>query len=312
MSEYRIIRINKSSVEHIKKLYYRCFKLRKSLNDISLKYDTSIFGLCDTGFLAFDQKNRPAAYYGVFPMIMSLDNKDYLVAQSGDTMTDPAHRGKGLFIELAKETYNYIQEKKVQFVFGFPNRNSYPGFIKKLNWEFYGRMKDFKFNNKAFPICELVSKFWILKPIYKKFCDIRLSKHRLEPNEEIVDKFNLSQSWGHVKKDLNYFKYKKYNTYLINYKDFIMLIKADSHLIVGDVAYFKNNDTEDFIHAVECIAKQLGCKKTIISLNENHWLYSYLSLKYTPVESLPIGFLRFSNDLSFEKISFCGADYDTF
>jgi hypothetical protein len=312
MGDYSFIQIDEGSAKFIKRLYSLCFHIRKSLSEIRTKYDTSMFGLRDTGFIAFDEKGTPGAYYGVFPIIITINDKDYTVAQSGDTMTAPLHRKKGLFIELARRTYELSKENKVEFLFGFPNESSYPGFKNKLNWEFYSCMQDFKIENKTLPLCELVEKFWILKPLYNKYCKLRLSRYRIVLDEAISRKFKNIYSVGYVKKDLNFFRYKERRAYLIDYKGFIIYFKAETHLIIGDVVHFEKDKTDQFLKILSLLAKKLGCQKTLLSLSKNHWLYSYLQEKLPSKESLPIGFLRFDRNLLFDQISFTRADYDTF
>ncbi len=51
------------------------------------------------------------------------------------TMVAESHRKFGLFTQLAQENYARATELGVDFVFGFPNAQSTPGFRKRLNWE---------------------------------------------------------------------------------------------------------------------------------------------------------------------------------
>ncbi|MCX6233237.1 MAG: GNAT family N-acetyltransferase [Bacteroidetes bacterium] len=312
MSEYFFKQINENSAAHIKQLYKRCFNLHKSIKEIRQKYATDLFGLRDIGFIAYDGKGKPGAYYGVFPITMTIDGNDYLVAQSGDTMTAPEHRKKGLFIDLAKKTYELAKEKNIQFIFGFPNDNSYPGFKIKLDWEFFGSMQDFKLFSKAVPLCEFVSKFRLLKPLYKIYCNLILSTSMLKLDEKIAGSFNHNLSSGLIKKDLNFFKYKSRNTYLIKVNDFIFFVKPETHLIIGDVVFFEEEMTDQFIQTMYSLAKKLGCKRIILSLSKNHWLYGFLKERLASTDELPVGFLRFNKDQPIDQISFTRADYDTF
>ena len=118
----------------------------------------------------------------------------------------------------------------------------------------------------------------------------------------------------HVKKDIVFFNYKLKNksNYLIKIKDFTLLIKPETHLIIGDVVRFEPERTNEFIVTINKLAKKLGCKKTIISLSENHWLFGILEGKIERTESLPIGYFQINNEIQYEKISYIGADYDTF
>ena len=50
--------------------------------------------------------------------------------QSSDTIVHPAYRGRGIFSRLLVYGENRYQDLGCEFVFGFPNENSMPGFLK--------------------------------------------------------------------------------------------------------------------------------------------------------------------------------------
>lgn len=313
MSDYKLLRIDSSFYIHIRQLYIRAFNLKPSIEYLKNKYNTSCFGLQHTGYIAFDENNSPAAYYGVFPIIFTIDGKDYLAAQSGDTMTDPNHQKKGLFTQLAKETYNLATKNNVNFVFGFPNKNSFPGFAKKLDWKFYDYMYNFQFVNKTLPFCEISFKLPFLKRIYHVYTKNIIAKYLIPISNENVNLFNSEHSLGYVKKDIIFLQYKMYNKFfLIRIKDFTILIKSDGHLLIGDVVPFKKERLLEFMRIINKLAVILLCRKTVFTLNKNHWLYSYLCEIKNPIQSLPIGFYEINKDIPYENISFTLADYDTF
>ena len=102
------------------------------------------------------------------------------------------------------------------------------------------------------------------------------------------------------------------SVFLIKINGFTMLIKTDPHLIVGAVGSFDINRVEDFIDTLKTLSRKLGCWKTKLTLSENHWLFNYLNNKVEHFDSLPIGYYVINKDIPYEKISFTGADYDTF
>lgn len=53
---------------------------------------------------------------------------------SVDTMIHPDFRNMGLFTELAKTAYSKARKLGYSLVYGFPNSNSYDGFVSKLGW----------------------------------------------------------------------------------------------------------------------------------------------------------------------------------
>ncbi|MDD4170411.1 MAG: GNAT family N-acetyltransferase, partial [Desulfotomaculaceae bacterium] len=75
-----------------------------------------------------------AGHYAVSPVVMSIGGKEYLTALSMTTMTHPDYRKRGIFTILARSLYRRLQDQGVALVWGFPNNNSYHGFMSKLDW----------------------------------------------------------------------------------------------------------------------------------------------------------------------------------
>jgi GNAT superfamily N-acetyltransferase len=310
---YKFLKIEPELYIHIQTLYRICFHYEVDLKEIALKYDTSLFGCSDIGFLAFDQNDKPAAYYGVFPMILKYNNEQILVAQSGDTMTAPQHQKKGLFVQLARKTYEYAKKVGIQFVFGFPNENSFPGFEKKLSWIFFGNMERFDILNRTLPLCEISSKSILFESIYYQWVKYRLKNYLIKSMPTTAQNFDVNPAG--IERNLNFFKYKLKvkNVYLITIASFEIMIKIKGHLIIGDVAYFNKSEFSDFISIVKALGHDLGCRKVVFTMNKNHWLHEYFNEFFVSKTSLPIGFL-FLNDQNInpEKISFIHSDFDTF
>ena len=311
---YHTEQITDKSYSEIQQLYRLSFGTYYSIESIQQKYNTVKFGIKNIGIIAKSQDNELAAYYGVFPIILTFKKQDYLVAQSGDTMTAPKHRKKGLFTKLAKETFDLSEEKGIKMIFGFPNENSYPGFKHKLNWEFHDFMQKFTFYANTIPLCELSSKLTQLKPLYEKFVKNRIKKHLIEIDNINFDLFNFSNVDGYIKKDKKFFEYKlkRGNTYIVLINNLQILIKVDVHLYIGEVGKIENNQSELLIKSIKKLAAILGCRKIIFTLSKNHWLFDILKNKNTPMNSLPIGFYLIDKNISPSEIQFSNADYDTF
>ncbi|MHC1706733.1 MAG: GNAT family N-acetyltransferase [Bacteroidales bacterium] len=307
-------RIDDSSYGDIKTLYQLSFGLISTVSSIQRKYDTSLFGLKNVGVIANDEKKEPAAYYGVFPIVLTYEGTDYLVAQSGDTMTAPNHRKRGLFETLAKECYALAETLGVKMVFGFPNENSFPGFKKKLDWYFTGVMQKFTIKGAIIPFCELASKYKVIDNFYQWYSKKIISKYLLGLTEHNISGFGFSNTKGFVKRDINFFKYKlnRDNIALISFNGIKLLIKYNTHLYIGDVSHIDESKTKDLLHSIKKLSRKLGCGKIIFTVSENHWLYDVLKKELTPTESLPIGFYQIDRTIVPEEIQFTMADYDTF
>lgn len=72
--------------------------------------------------------------YALLPRLLKIGDKVCSAGLSVDTMVHPDYQGQGIFVTLAKETYNLAARKEIRFIYGFPNGNSYHGFITKLGW----------------------------------------------------------------------------------------------------------------------------------------------------------------------------------
>lgn len=311
---YSTIRIDDSSYPSIEVLYRLSFNHFETIEAIRQKYDTQVFGLKNVGLLALDDQNTAAAYYGVFPIVLSDGSSDYLVAQSGDTMTAPNHRKKGLFVKLAKETYALSKELGIRMVFGFPNKNSYPGFKNNLDWVFHGSMHQFRIHVLTIPLCELSAKFPFFLKMYHRFVKWRMKSSTIPIESANLSEFKSQKGLIQIKRDAHFFRYKLKGAgvHLVKWGNFQLLIKARTHLYIGDVGHFEKDQTSELLRVISKRAATLGCKTIIFTLSQNHWLHDYLKDYCKPTESHPIGFYPIDAKLDLDKIQFSGADYDTF
>lgn len=116
----------------IEALFFNCFGQRR-LSDvwdwayILNPHGEPLVSLCYDG-------DELVGHYAIVPMPLSngiLRQNSYL---SMTTMVAESHRKFGLFTQLAQATYETAAHRGVDFVFGFPNSQSAPGFKNRLNW----------------------------------------------------------------------------------------------------------------------------------------------------------------------------------
>lgn len=81
---------------------------------------------------------RCVGLYLLWPTRLQLGRDEVLGAQSVDTMTHPDYRNQGMFVTLAKACLSLAAERGFQALYGFPNPLSYPGFVRRLNWDHCG------------------------------------------------------------------------------------------------------------------------------------------------------------------------------
>lgn len=80
-------------------------------------------------------EERLVAHYVTVPMWARVRGMRARGLLSLNTATDPDFQGKGLFTRLASAAYEAADSQGFQFVTGFANANSTPGFIRKLAFQ---------------------------------------------------------------------------------------------------------------------------------------------------------------------------------
>jgi len=83
------------------------------------------------------------AQYAVTPTFVNFAGERLLGSQSGDTAVDAEYRGHGLFLKTARANYEMLEANEFKLVYGFPNLNSFPGFIRRLNWHRVFRLHEY-------------------------------------------------------------------------------------------------------------------------------------------------------------------------
>ena len=78
--------------------------------------------------------DETAGLYVVVPARFQVADRLVVAYQSLDTMVDERFRGAGLFTKTARTVYESLVREHRPFVYGFPNGNSFHGFIAKLEW----------------------------------------------------------------------------------------------------------------------------------------------------------------------------------
>src|SRR6185369_17863581 len=81
-----------------------------------------------------------AGQYVVAPMRLVAGGVEQAGALSLLTLTDPRHRGAGIFTGLAREVFAECAARGLRFILGFPNPNSHGGFVRSLGFRELGHV----------------------------------------------------------------------------------------------------------------------------------------------------------------------------
>ncbi len=136
MYEIRSISDSKKNIENYLFLFSRCFPREKKFNSQYLNW--LYFDNPNGTVLGYDAwyNGQIVAHYAAIPALTKCYGKVERSILSVNTSTDPHHQRKGLFLELAKKTYNEASKKGFKSVIGIANKFATPGRIKYLNFQF--------------------------------------------------------------------------------------------------------------------------------------------------------------------------------
>jgi hypothetical protein len=309
-SLYTTERLGLNNIADMDFLYKAVYKQERPAGFFRNKYDTTYTGAKNIGYLAYNQRHQPIAFYGVIPTVIWYNGKTILAAQSADTMTHPGYRNMRLFTALANLTYTLCKQEGIRLVFGFPNQNSLPGFIK-MGWHITENLDSFQIRvGGVLPLQMIARKYQALGPLYNWYVDKILKNYLKDKNG--VQNSVLADGYNGVFRDDGYFKYKSYSpTRVIEIDGARFWIKLQNGLQVGDV----ENVAEDFesvLQKLKTLARKLGVTQIYFQASPQTRLHTLLVRNYTAVPAFQAGFKNIEGDLVSENIKFTLADIDIF
>lgn len=309
-STYKYVRVDETCYNDLIVIFKAAFNQVVDVEYYKAKFNTNYLGCKHLGYLAYSGSGEPAAFYGVFPYPVNYYGKIILAAQSGDTMTHPNHTGKGLFTTLAKMTYDLCKKEGVAFVFGFPNQNSYPGFVKKLDWVHKEDMVLYEQKVLTLPLAAVAKKYPTLKNFYRLY---KLFVLRSFFRKGSFFQNNTTKGKGvFIEHDEPFFNYKLfYDSHLISYQRLTLWLKVDGGLLIGDIDKNTNSISHN-IQAVKRVAMVLGCTKIFFCVSPNTEMDKQLSTCLIAKKGSPIGYIDLGSGLDISLLKFCFADFDTF
>jgi hypothetical protein len=126
--------VSMQNLERFSEMFELCFGACVGTKYFDWKYRENPIG----PLVAFEaiHQGKSIASYGVIPELYEVEGQPIRIYQSMDTMTHPAYQRRGLFQKLAMLTYDHLIKQEAHLdMIGIPGPSSYPGFVKKLQWQ---------------------------------------------------------------------------------------------------------------------------------------------------------------------------------
>lgn len=312
LEEYVIKRLSEEDFDQVTVLFNTVFNKDTSKEALISKYSTDFSGFIFICFGAFF-KNKLVSFYGSLPHFCKIKGQTHLVAQSSDAMTDPAHLRKGLFLELAKKNFAFCKDVGVKLIYGFPNQNSKPGFVKKMNWCFTDDLVVKIGRAKGLPLLPLGNRLPFLKKSISFYqtqvIKILQVQSRAFISLAAVDNGGVDKSDAFLR-----YKTKANDSYFVNIKGKLVWLKlSEMFLLVGDVEACSYEEFKVVFKRLKLLASLLGIPHVRFNVSEGCMMEQYLSkLVSADPKSYAVGGLVFDESISLDNFKFTMADNDTF
>jgi hypothetical protein len=284
------------------------FDRRTSKSFLLKKYNTKAIGVEYVGFIAFGSSGVAAAYYGVIPCYFQINGETVVAAQSADTMTHPDFRKKGLFQLLAKKTYDLATNLNIKFIFGFPNQDSYRGFVN-LGWKFLpDQLQVFSLKASTIAWSWLINRIPFLSDLYNFILVRSFGQDRVLPSF-----FNDEGTTG-VKHGEIFCAYKTYyRTYIVNLYGASVWMRMDGVIKVGAVKGLDKSNSLYILARLKSLASRWGCSEVVFITSKYSALHDVIVESLTARDAFPVGWLPLRDDhFSLENATFEYCDIDIF
>ena len=308
--DYKIARLDKVRLADLARLHRTVYGAAPSKDHFPKKYDTHYASIENIGFLAYDAADNPVAFYGVIPCFIQCGNQIVLAAQSADTMTHPHHRKKGLFLKLARLTFDLCREVDIKLVFGFPNQNSHHGLVK-LGWVTMEVMERFNIAVNALPLESLSRRFNWTQSIYNSYARRVLRKY-FYSRQGLANSL-ITADCGGVYRNEKYLLYKTYSSsQVMRLGPCKIWYKIQNRFVVGDMDPGTAQDFETAVDQLKKICRMLGIREISFQASQGTALADLFRRKVPAVASFAVMFLDLGSNLDLAKLKFTLADVDIF
>lgn len=116
----------------------------------------------------YEENGKIISQEAIVPLKFYYRGNIVKVGHSVDSMTLKEHRGKGIFKKLALLTLDEGKKRGYYLFYGFPNPNSKPIYLNKLNWKLNGNIRRWIFPlNLNFLSTKINLNFSFFNPLFK-------------------------------------------------------------------------------------------------------------------------------------------------
>lgn len=307
LRSYRIEPLRAENFNDLVKLYNLIHPADKDMQRFSRKFDTAVFGSSPIGHLAYSTDNSIAAYYGIFPITLQHKGKAVKGAQSGETMTHPEHRNRGLFAHLAQLTIQSAKQAGIQFIFGIPNNNSKRG-LEKAGWRQQGTMIEYRMTCSPSLKARAIRKLSL--SYFSGYLERLVSSRRMD---RVPEQFKQERAAFSVMHSIDFFRSKVHpSNHFLEFTDAFAFVKIEQYSIkLGDYRMKKGGDETRFWNELRKLGDGAGAYSVVFQLSPGLEKEYSIPRPVKRSEAQPIMIIS-PGETTVSAFELTAMDYDTF
>ena len=306
---FTITRLTDDSIADITALHTTVYGKKPPRDFYYRKYNTGFAGKKYLGYIAYNVRNKPVAFYGVVPCFVATNGKLVGAAQCADTIEDASACLPGLFTKMGSLVEALCKEEDITFLFALPSQQYLQAMVGTLGWQQHGYVDSFAIPVNAIPFKGFMGTLGFINGLYKMLERKVIAQYGL-PEQGVANSI-VADGFGGIFRDSNYLNYKSFRRNLVVRAGQSKVWVALGHAImVGDISL--QGDIEEVVQVLKKLAQRLGVNNIKFLTSPGTSLHNRLSAKYAPSQALPVVFQTMGNCVDTANIKFVLADLDIF
>lgn len=310
-STYRIAVLRGAELETVLPLFRDAFNRDFTLDWLRRKYACEREGLAGFACVALTEQGDAAGSVGLLPWAMRLGQRSEIAGQMVDVATGSAHRGRGLFVQLAEIVGELCSQAGVGFLYGFPNEEAYPIWTQKLGYAHIDNLLQYRLPVRTVWAERVARRASPLNRVYEPYVRRVLAGYR--PAASLLENSLLAEGFAGVDRDGPFHAYKSSfaGSRVVALAGGRVWLNVRHGLLVGDLEASTEADLDTTAHALERLAVRLGVHHVVFQASTDT-RFSSLARRFDVSPGLPVIYRDLGSRIPIEKLRFTFGDFDNF
>ena len=266
-SKYEIVSYRENYFPLVRRLFHESRAIKKPKSYFLYNLSKTPYGKPIRFLMKYGK--QIVGSHSIRPFKLKIKNREFLGGLTYNTMTNPTHRNKGIFVSLATKTHQEAKKRKYNFVMGFANENSIYGYKRKLGHVELGPINFVKIDESNFGIKEFpkIHDHWFPRNLGKLNQEYKIRKTfpvRIERDSKFI---NWRYKKNLISRYMTCYKPKEYFFIFKKYSDTLHIIDF----------FGKDNEFHKLlISTARNLAKKTSCKEVTMWISKKHPLMKLL------------------------------------